>query len=314
MILVFGLSPAWQQIVELDALDLGEVNRARRVTWCASGKAINVGIALSCLGSAVTTISPAGGATGELLRRDLTELGVPCSWIDVAAPTRVCTTILTGGHAATELVENAAPLSTAELDAAEQRFRELAPQAELVVLTGSLPAGAPSDYYRRLMESAPHARFVLDIRGRELIELLPQGPLLVKPNRQELAATVGRNLSSAKEIVAAMREIVARGAQWVATSDGRSALWLVSADSVDRFEPVEIATVNPIGCGDCLTAGIASSLARGLHVREAVAIGIAAAAENARQLLPARLEPQRVLQLAAQVKRVREASFEGSDQ
>ena len=49
MILAAGLSPAWQQIVVLDDLKTGEVNRAREVHWCASGKVINVGMALHAL-------------------------------------------------------------------------------------------------------------------------------------------------------------------------------------------------------------------------------------------------------------------------
>ncbi len=52
--------------------------------------------------------------------------------------------------------------------------------------------------------------------------------------------------------------------------------------------------VNPIGCGDCLTAGIARSLCNGETVIEAVRFGVACAADNASQLLPARLDVARV--------------------
>ncbi len=47
MIVVAGLSPAWQQILSFDELRWGEVNRARSAHWCASGKVLNVGIALA---------------------------------------------------------------------------------------------------------------------------------------------------------------------------------------------------------------------------------------------------------------------------
>jgi hypothetical protein len=46
VILAAGLSPAWQQIVVLESLSVSEVNRARAVHWCASGKVLNVGLAL----------------------------------------------------------------------------------------------------------------------------------------------------------------------------------------------------------------------------------------------------------------------------
>jgi sugar/nucleoside kinase (ribokinase family) len=52
--------------------------------------------------------------------------------------------------------------------------------------------------------------------------------------------------------------------------------------------------VNPIGCGDCLAAGLAIGLNRGQSLKEAVRLGMAAAADNVTQLQPARLDPQRV--------------------
>ncbi len=66
MILAAGLSPAWQQIVVLDALSVGEVNRAREVHWCASGKVLNVGLALHCLcASPPLSKGGQGGSPGE---------------------------------------------------------------------------------------------------------------------------------------------------------------------------------------------------------------------------------------------------------
>ncbi|HEV3138440.1 MAG TPA: PfkB family carbohydrate kinase, partial [Pirellulales bacterium] len=53
--------------------------------------------------------------------------------------------------------------------------------------------------------------------------------------------------------------------------------------------------VNPIGSGDCLAAGIGWGLARGMEPLAAIRLGIAAAAENVQQLLPARLDPEKVL-------------------
>src|SRR5262249_7617530 len=61
LILAAGLTPAWQQILQFDALAVGEVNRATDVQWCASGKVLNVGIALGHLGAESLTLAPLGG-------------------------------------------------------------------------------------------------------------------------------------------------------------------------------------------------------------------------------------------------------------
>ncbi len=301
MILAVGLSPAWQQILEFDHLEPGEVNRARSAHWCGSGKVANVGIALHTLGGPAKMLSLAGGATGDQLRDDLAALGVTARWVSTATPTRVCTTLLdrqTGRT--TELVENAASLAEGECDAFLTAFREEATAATMLVLTGSLPAGVPRDLYRRMLEICP-VPAVLDIRGDELREALSSRPLIVKPNREELAAHCGRALETEADLLRAMRALNDGGAQWVVVSDGPRAVFVTSTSGIWKLTPPSAKVINPIGCGDCLAAGIAWALHHNRDPLEAVKIGMSAAAENLEQLLPARLDPASVLGRATQV-------------
>jgi fructose-1-phosphate kinase PfkB-like protein len=98
-----------------------------------------------------------------------------------------------------------------------------------------------------------------------------------------------------------MREIVERGAAWIVVTDGRGDVLGTNARESYRWTPVRVPTVNPIGCGDCLAAGVAFALSEGRDVPAAVAFGIAAAADNAAQLLPGRLDLTRIAQLERQV-------------
>lgn len=303
MILVAGLSPAWQQIMEFERLSFGEVNRARSVHWCASGKVLNVALALQRLGagSGNTSAEPycltaVGGWSGAAIRSELAAVGVAAEWIEAEAPTRVCTTLLDRGSATTtELVENAAPLPSEAVEKFLQRFADLAPQASLIVLTGSLPAQiAPTLYADLLRQTATPA--LLDCRGPELLACLPLRPLVVKPNREELAVTVGRPLHSSEELHTAARELNQAGAQWVVVTDGAQPVLVSGADGTCWWEPTRSVTqvINPIGCGDCLAAGLAFGLAHGLDFPSALRIGLQAAAENAEQLLPAQPQPARL--------------------
>ena len=61
MILSAGLTPAWQQILVFDQVRWGEVNRAREVAWCGSGKVLNAGMAAHHLGGPGLTLAPLGG-------------------------------------------------------------------------------------------------------------------------------------------------------------------------------------------------------------------------------------------------------------
>jgi len=302
VIIAAGLTPAWQQILEFDRFLPGEVNRARNAAWCSSGKVLNVGLALGHLGAASETIALVGGAPLASIEREFAELNFARRWVTAAKPTRVCTTLLDHSSGqTTELVENAAAISAEELAAFARAYAESAAGATFCVLSGSLPAGTPATFYRDLLQTAP-LPCVLDARGPELLAALELRPLVVKPNREELARTVGRPLEDEADLLRAMQELVERGAQWVVITDGQRDVWAASAAETYRYTPVRVPTVNPIGCGDCLAAGLAVAISEGREIPAAVAFGMAAAADNAAQLLPARLERTRVQRLEREIK------------
>ncbi len=302
MILAAGLSPAWQHILRFDALRVGQVNRARETFWCASGKVLNVAVALGHLGASCETVTLLGGAPRELIEREFAALAVPGHWVETQQPTRVCTTILDAATGeTTELVENAEPVSAAELDEFVKVYEGQAARADVVILTGSLPAGAPSRLYRDLL-SATACPAILDFRGDELLQALATRPLVVKPNREELATTLGRTLDTPAELTAAMHELNDRGAEWVVVTQGRGPVLATSAGRCYRLIPPTVDVVNPIGSGDCLAAGIAWGLTAGRAPLGALRLGVAAAVENVKQLLPGRLDPKRVLALAESIQ------------
>ena len=303
MILAAGLSPAWQRILRFSQLQLGEVNRAVEAHACASGKVLNVGLALHALNAEqAKTIALIGGDTGDAIEREFAHAGAAARWVRSDRATRVCTTLLEDGGRTTELVENAAPASADELAAFAAAYREEAASATVAVLTGSLPQGTPRAYYRELLDAAPVAT-VADVRGPELMAMLAgaRPPLVVKPNREELAATLGRPLASDSELLAGMRQLNAAGAPWVVITQGARAVWVTSQQAAYRLQPPTLPVVNPIGCGDCMAAGIAWGIAQGLEVPDAVRLGVAAAGDNLTQLLPARIDRQRVESLAQRV-------------
>lgn len=304
MIVAAGLTPAWQQILVFDALRLGEVNRARQAVWCASGKVLNVGVALAHLGAAARTVTLLGGPPRAAIKREFAEHGAELYAAETKTATRVCTTVLDRAtRQTTELVENAAPAGVEELAAFKAIYRQAAADADIVVLTGSLTAGAPSDTFADLLADTPKAcRAILDVRGPELVAALVRRPLLVKPNREELGATVGRTIATDEDCIAAARELCRRGAEWTLVTHGGGATLLVGESQEFRMVPPRVDAVNPIASGDCLAAGVASAYASGRPMVEAVRYGMAAAANNVEALLPARLNRTRIDQLAVEVR------------
>ncbi len=302
MIVAAGLSPAWQQILEFDEFTPGEVNRARQAVWCSSGKVLNVGLALGHLGAPSTTVALVGGSPRAAIEQEFADLGFASRWVAASRPTRVCTTLLDRATGqTTELVENAAAVTAGEVAEFRRQYTEAAATAKLRVLSGSLPPGTPPTFYRELLQATPGTA-ILDARGPELLAALEERPLLVKPNREELGRTVCRPLIDDADLRQAMREIVERGAEWIVVTNGSGEVLGTNARESYRWTPVRVPTVNPIGCGDCLAAGMAVALSERRDVPTAVAFGIAAAADNAAQLLPGRLDRPRIERLERQVK------------
>jgi tagatose 6-phosphate kinase len=291
VILAAGLSPAWQQVLVVEHFQPGEVNRARRAYWCGSGKVLNVGVALHYLSGRSAdhslSLAPLGGPAYESIDAEFETLGVPRRWIRTEAPTRVCTTIVDAAmDSATELIENAGPITADELAEFERAYREQAAEASAVVLTGSLPAGVPNDFFARLLTQV-NGRAVLDLRGPELLAALETRPTVVKPNRAELAATFGKPIATDDDLRQAMGELQRRGARSVVVTAGKDAVWLATEGEFHQFQPPPVdRVVNPIACGDCFAAGLAWALGQGDDIREAVHQGMASAAANLRTLLP----------------------------
>jgi 1-phosphofructokinase family hexose kinase len=301
LILAAGLSPVLQQVLVFDALALGVVNRARGVSWCASGKVLNAARALHHLGAPGKALTVVGGGTGDAVRRDFARLGIAARWVDVAPPTRVCTTVVeTVRRAVTELVPEAGVITDAERGAFLAAYAEEVAGATVVVLIGSLPEGTPAGFYGDLV-GRTRGQVILDARGPELLEAVPHKPFLIKPNRGELERTLGRPLGTDEELFAAMREMNGRGAEWVLITDGAKPVHASSVGRLYRLRPPPVPVVNPIGCGDCMAAGIAWALHRGLDPVDAIRYGVAVSADKLGRLLPGVVERDGV---EAQVEQV----------
>ena len=79
-------------------------------------------------------------------------------------------------------------------------------------------------------------------------ESLAGFPTVIKPNREELSRTVGRELTTTGQIVTAAEELRAEGAKWVVVSDGSRPVTIVGPIGVYVIEPSEPeSVVNPIG-------------------------------------------------------------------
>lgn len=296
--------PACQRTLEFDRFLPGHVNRARRVCLTASGKSINAARALRRLGGNSLVLAFVGGETGNFIRTEVRREGLAADWVEVNEATRYCQTLLDGTlHTATELVEESLIPPARAWDELAARFTQRVQGAPVAVLSGTLPPGAPQDFWNRLIRLATAAGVpvILDSHGEALWSALDAHPLLVKPNLHELARTGGLPCGSPAEIRASARRLVERGAGMALISDGAEAAWLVTAERSWRLQPPRITPVNPIGSGDALAAGLAWALVGGKSPAEAARYGLACATAACMHPHPGELEAARIPELLDQV-------------
>ena len=312
-IVCFGPTPTLQRTMSFDALDAGEANRAAAVHDYASGKGVNAARVLTLLGHPCVHVGPVAGGRGRLIRDDLERAGVACDWVEAAGESRMCLTVVDRGRRqATELVEEPAPIPPGLADALLERLQAHLNAAAVVVLSGSLPPsddGGCDDLHARAIALAREAgcRTVLDSRARPLRLGVAAGPDVAKPNRFELATTLGRDVSSRRAMHEAMRSMVEAGARTVVVTRGRDGS---SACDGPRFWEVDApraVVTSPVGSGDAYAAGLAVGLRDGLDVPEACVYASACGAANAESPYAGHLDPSRVADFAGQAG-VREAT------
>jgi tagatose 6-phosphate kinase len=289
MILVVGLSPAWQRTLRFEELVPGKVNRATHVDETASGKGVNVARVAAILGADVRLLTVAGGARGRLLRAKLEQQPFGTCIVRVKAETRICQTLL-GGNGATELVEESAALTSVEVRNVRRAFGAEARKAKLVVLTGTVPEGCGDDFYARLVAEAQRlgVPVLIDAQKAQLRNALKRRPFLVKINRDELAAARRTNCEQKSALARALRKLVNEGPQHAVITDGAKSVYASEKPgrTVTMWKPPCVKTKNPIGSGDAMMAGIAVGLERGEAIAEAVRLGIACGTANAMTVEP----------------------------
>ncbi len=285
------------------SLSLDAVNRATFTDECAAGKAVNVAKALKLLGEEPLAMGFVGGDRGEQVRALMARRGVQTQFLSVATRTRQCTTVIDDATGTvTELVEESLPVAAAGFEQLLADFFAALPRCRAAILSGTVAPGGPADFYLRCAQHAQKAGVlcVIDAQGQALQAALAARPGVIKPNKSELSATLGRRLEAEADLVAACREMLARGAQQVVVTAGKGAVVAVGEPNCWRIEPPQIQALNPIGSGDAFTAGLVWRLLRGDNLGQACRWAAAAGAANALTLMPGEFDPTKLQELVGQ--------------
>ncbi|MHA7873589.1 MAG: 1-phosphofructokinase family hexose kinase, partial [Hyphococcus sp.] len=148
--------------------DFVEPNRKIRCSNAQThpgGGGVNVARAAHRLGVETRAIFTAGGVAGDAIKIAMADEAVPVRTIDVPDETRIAfhvRNLKDGGEYRFSLP--GAPVTAGTVDALLSAADEEIDEGDFLVGSGSLPDGAPEDFWVRAARIAKqkHARFVLD--------------------------------------------------------------------------------------------------------------------------------------------------------
>ena len=293
----------------------GQVLRPRQAVATPGGKAVNVARAAAAHGVRAVLVANLPGRTGDLIADLLADEGHDMRPVATSGEARTAIIFLEDSGRAT-VINEPGPTLTADdaarlLDAVRTELES--GRHRVVVATGSLPPGAPSDLYRLVADlaHAAGAACIVDAAREALTEALPAHPDVVSPNLAEAELLLhggegedvdhegpdvrARAAAAAERLVAAgaRAAVVSAGRHGAAGHDGSGGFW-VDAPTVD--------VRNPIGAGDSLVAGLGVALERGDPLREAMRVGIATASASVAHDLAGGVDPTVLAELLGSVR------------
>ncbi|UGT57268.1 1-phosphofructokinase family hexose kinase [Nocardia asteroides] len=295
MIVTLTANPSVDRTVTLtEPLRRGQVHRAAGVTSHPGGKGVNVARVVA--GGGAPTLAVLPGADDDPVVSGLRAAGIAFRTVPVPGAPRTNLTIAETDGTTTKINEPGRPLTARDLDALAALLVELAAGASWIVLSGSLPPGAPVDWYARLVTTlsargaaSNGARIAVDTSDAPLLALFGENagtaPDLIKPNSDELAQLTGLDpvaLEEPSAAAAAAAGLLERGVGAVLATLGAAGAVLVTGEGAWFADAPPIVPRSTVGAGDSALAGYLLAEQSGAppadRLRSAVAYGSAATA------------------------------------
>ena len=283
MIYTVTLNPALDKTVEIPMFAIDKVNRVAALRTDPGGKGINVSKVIAVLGGQSVAMGILGGNTGNAIAGKLQEMGLCCDFTFVSGETRTNLKIVDPEKGSfTDVNEPGCAVSQAVLDGLLEKLTAKILPGDIVILSGSLPKGAPVDTYCQYVAACKMAgaKVFLDADGGAMQAGLEAKPYLVKPNDEELSRLLGKELTEEKELLAGARRLLAQGLEKVVVSmGGRGALYVTGEKTVIA-KGLKVPVASTVGAGDSVVAALALAEEQGLSLEEAAVFSTAVGAAN----------------------------------
>lgn len=281
MIYTLTLNPAIDYVLQVENLTVGKIHKTDTAEICFGGKGINVSKVLGELQVPSVALGFVAGFVGEAI-----ENGVKSEWVTPkftkleCGMSRINVKLRSGFETDVNCV--GPEVKMADIERLYESLNALE-NGDILVLSGSVPKGVPTDIYGSIMArlSSKGVKLVLDAEGEHLLNALKHKPFLIKPNLEELCGLFGE-VSEENDIVECAKKLQKMGAENVLVSLGADgALLLDSEVQVHRVNAVSGKAVNTVGAGDSMVAGFIAGYLESEDFDYALKLGTASGSATA---------------------------------
>ncbi|WP_072370428.1 1-phosphofructokinase [Thermophilibacter mediterraneus] len=286
MIYTVTLNPALDKTATVDGFVVDEVNRIGELREDPGGKGINVTKVIAKLGGTSRAVALLGGSVGGRIERMLAAEGIDVWAFEAHGETRTNLKVVDPRlDTHTDINEPGPVASVAQLDDMRSALvAELSP-GDIVVLSGSLPKGAPVATYAAWARACSDAgaKVFLDADGDALVRGLDAHPYLVKPNDAELSRLCGERLGDTADVARRARELVEGGVRRVVVSMGGAGAVVVDGERALLARSPRVPVGSTVGAGDSVVAALAYAEERGMSLEQTMRLAMATGAANVMQ-------------------------------
>ncbi len=279
MIATITLNPSIDQHLVVPHLHMDDTNRACSITDYPGGKGLNVSKVIRELGGPTRAHALVAGFVGRYWSEGVRKLDIPFSASFVKGETRI-NTILTDlkDRTQTRVSAPGPEVPEKEIDKFLRKLLSVRPKPFLWALGGSLSHKMKDSTYRKfilaLQKKGTHC--ILDADNEALRLGIEAKPFMIKPNEHEMQRLMGRPLGTVKEYLAAAKTVVKRGVKIVIVSLGKKGALFVTEKEAFHVLTPRVVVKSKVGAGDSLIGGFALGLYRGMSLKQAARLGVAA--------------------------------------